>query len=179
MTHLTVPVAPGDHTRGDEGALVTLLEYADFECPFSGPASRIVPEVMRRMGGQVRLVFRHFPLSQKHPRALSAAEAAEAAGAQGHFWPMHDLLFQNQDALDLEDLITYAESLHLDLGRFVSDLEIHARLDRVKRDFHAGVSSGVDRTPTFFIDGVRHEGAWDPDTLTAALQRALGTKHAA
>jgi protein-disulfide isomerase len=128
------------------------------------------------VGSDVRFAYRHFPLAEVHPHALQAAEAAEAAGAQGKFWPMHDMLFESQVALEVDDLIGYADVLGLDEVRFVDDLETHAHLEKVKADFRSGVRSGVNGTPTFFIEGVRFDGSWDPDTLTAALQNAIRLK---
>ena len=124
------------------------------------------------MGRDMRFVFRHFPLAELHPHAVAAAEAAEAAGAQGRFWPMHDMLYENQDALELDDLVGYADALGLDTGRFTEDLASHVYLGRVQRDFQSGVRSGVKGTPTFFINDVRFEDSWDPDTLTIALRAA-------
>jgi protein-disulfide isomerase len=128
--------------------------------------------VRRALGPNLRFVFRHFPLSQAHPHAQRAAEAAEAAGAQGEFWKMHDLLFQNQDALEDADLLRYAVSLKLDEEIFRRELSSGLHTDRVRRDFRSGVRSGVNGTPTFFINGVRHDAPWDLPTLTAALEAA-------
>jgi protein-disulfide isomerase len=151
---------------------VTLTEYGDYECPHCGAAYPIVQEVRRALGPELRFVFRHFPLSQAHPHAQRAAEAAEAAGAQGEFWGMHDLLFQNQDALEDSDLLRYAVSLKLDGERFARELSAGVHTDRVRRDFRSGVRSGVNGTPTFFINGVRHDASWDLPTLLAALEAA-------
>ena len=160
-----------DHVRGPEDAPL-LVEYGDYECPYCGAAYPIVQEVRRALGPNLRFVFRHFPLSQAHPHAQRAAEAAEAAGAQGEFWKMHDLLFQNQDALEDADLLRYAVSLKLDGERFTRELSSGLHADRVRRDFRSGVRSGVNGTPTFFINGVRHDAPWDLPTLTAALEAA-------
>ena len=173
MSKLSPPVGPGDHILGDPDAPVTLVEYGDYECPYCGRAHLVTQEVLRRLGRDVRFVYRHLPLSEIHPHALAAAEAAEAAGAQGKFWPMHDTLFENQDALEAEDLPGYAEALGLDTPRFVRDLGSHAHLAKVKGDFRSGIRSGVNGTPTFFIDGVRFDDSWDTETLTAALRAAI------
>jgi protein-disulfide isomerase len=173
MSRLNPPVGPGDHVLGDPDAPVTLVEYGDYECPYCGRAHTSVKEVLRRMGPEVRYTYRHFPLAEVHPHALQAAEAAEAAGRQGQFWPMHDMLFRNQNALEYEDLLGYAEVLGLDTARFASELESHAHLNKVRSDFHSGVRSGVNGTPTFFVDGGRFDGNWAPDTLIAALRRAI------
>ena len=169
MASLVLPISNRDHVQGPDDAPATLVEYGDYQCPFCGRAFWVVKDVQSRLGDQMRLVYRHFPLSQAHPRAVRAAEAAEAAGAQGSFWGMHDLLFENQQALEDEDLLAYAQHLGLDVPRFVRDLETHAFAPRVREDFLSGVRSGVNGTPTFFVNGRRHDGAWDADSLTEAL----------
>ena len=174
VARLVLPVDGRDHVRGPADALATLVEYGDYECPYCGLAHPIVKEVQRRLGGRLRFAFRHFPLSEIHPYALPAAEAAEAAGAQGRFWEMHDLLYQNQRALDHANLVRYAGVLGLDLTRFVSELADHTWEARVRDDFMSGVRSGVNGTPTFFVNGVRHDGPWDADTLSAALVAPAG-----
>jgi protein-disulfide isomerase len=178
MSVLATPVTARDHVRGGAHALVTLVEYGDFECPFCGRAEPIITDAMQRMGEDLRLAFRHFPLLQAHPHALSAAEASEAAGAQGQFWPMHDMLFANQDALEEDDLVSYAGELGLDVDRFVEDLVNDVHLDKVQRDFRSGVASGVHATPTFFIDGLRFDGDWRSGGLTLALAAAARARRA-
>ena len=178
MSKLTPPVGPGDHVLGDPEAPVTLVEYGDFECPYCGRAYWVVKEVFREVGPEARFVFRHFPLAEMHPHALAAAEAAEAGGAQGKFWPMHATLFQNQDALEPPDLLAYAEALELDVPRFARELVAHTHLDKVQADFDSGVRSGVPGTPTFFVNGVRLDAGWDAPTLLAAI-RAAGRAKAA
>jgi protein-disulfide isomerase len=173
-TRLQVPVGPRDHILGPDTAPVTLVEYGDFECPFCGMAHPIVKELIHRLGDQLRFVFRHFPLIQMHPHAELAAEAAEAAGAQGKFWEMHDTLFENQDALEPDDLIGYAVELDLDQARFMDELASHAHAPRVLEDLIGGARSGVHGTPTFFINGVRHAGDFDYDTLLGAIEEAMG-----
>jgi protein-disulfide isomerase len=170
---LTVPVGERDHVLGPATAPVTLVEYGDYECPFCGAAHATLEQVRRVMGSDLRFVYRHFPLTQIHPHAYQAAEAVEAAGAQGRFWEMHDLLFENQDRLGLRDLIGYAGALDLDLERFVTDLRGHAHAGRLREDFLSGVRSGVNGTPTFFVNGVRHDGGHDPESLLEALRREL------
>jgi protein-disulfide isomerase len=166
------PVSDRDHVLGSPTAPVTLLEYGDYECPHCGHAYPIVATVLKRAGDAVRFAFRHFPLAEIHPHALAAAQAAEAAGAQKRFWPMHDILFEHQDSLEFEDLIGYAQALELDVPRFTRELESAAHLDKVKHDFHAGVRSGVNGTPTFFINGERYDGLVDAETLQAAIALA-------
>ena len=169
VARLVLPVDGRDHVRGPADAPSTLVEYGDYECPYCGLAHPIVEEVRRRLGRQLRFAFRHFPLAEIHPHAQPAAEAAEAAGAQGRFWEMHDLLYKNQQALDDADLLRYADALELDLTRFVSELADRTWETRVREDFMSGVRSGVNGTPTFFLNGVRHDGAWDADSLIEAL----------
>ena len=168
--HLTLPVGERDHVRGPSNAPVTLVEYGDYECPHCGRAYPIVKAVQGRVGNELRFVFRNFPLRESHPHAQRAAESAEAAGAQGRFWEMHDRLFERQFALDDEYLIEYAGDLGLDVERFRAELVGRVYEPRVREDFRSGVRSGVNGTPTFFINGVRYDGSWDRDSLLAALQ---------
>jgi protein-disulfide isomerase len=167
---LTVPVSDRDHVRGPATASVTLLEYGDYECSYCALAQPVVEMVTRVMGDELRFAFRHFPLSQAHPHAVEAAEAAEAAGVQRRFWDMHDLLFENQDRLDGPSLLAYAAQLQLDIGRFAAELHGHVHAARVREDFLSGVRSGVNGTPTFFVNGVRHNGGHDPDSLLEAVR---------
>jgi len=170
---LTVPVAEDrDHIEGSSDAAVTLLEYGDYECPYCGAAYPIVKQIQETMGDRLRFVFRNFPITTAHPHAEQAAEAAEAAAAQGKFWPMHDLLYENQQRLEDDDLAGYAEQLGLDVARFRRELAEHAHAQRVREDFMSGVRSGVNGTPTFYIDGVRYEGSYDGDSLLEALRQA-------
>jgi len=170
---LTVPVSEDrDHIQGPADAAVTLVEYGDFECPYCGGAVPIIKEVQARMGDRLRFVFRNFPISTSHPHAEQAAEAAEAAAGQGRFWQMHDLLFENQRRLRDQDLRAYAEQAGLDLRQFDTELAEHVHAARVREDFMSGVRSGVNGTPTFFIDGVRYDGSYEVEALLAALERA-------
>jgi len=173
---LTLPVGERDHTLGATSAPVTLVEYGDYECPHCGRAYPIVKEVRRRLGPRLRFVFRNFPLRESHPHAQQAAEAAEAAGAQGKFWEMHDRLFERQFALDDEYLIEYAGDLGLDVERFRRELTARTYEPRVREDFRSGVTSGVNGTPTFFINGARHDGPWDAEPLAAALERVVANR---
>jgi Na+/H+ antiporter NhaA len=161
-----------DHIRGSEEAPVTLVEYGDYECPYCGQAEPVVRELLDSFGDDVRYVWRHLPLSDVHPDAQMAAEATEAAAAQGAFWPMNDLLLRHQDALSAEDLTGYARELGLDADRFWDDLRRRRYADRVAEDVASADASGVAGTPTFFINGRRHQGAYDIDTLTDAVARA-------
>jgi protein-disulfide isomerase len=172
-SRLKVSVGDRDHILGPADAPVTLLEYGDFECPHCGRAHPIVASVLRQIGANVRFVYRHFPLTQIHPHAESAAEMAEIAGGRGSFWPMHDLLFENQGALDDSDLIGYASGLGIEPDFAASALASRRYAERVQADFMSGVRSGVNGTPTFFINGIRYDGSWDEAALLDALQRAL------
>jgi protein-disulfide isomerase len=170
---LTLPVSDDrDHIQGAPDATVTLVEYGDYECPYCGAAYPIVKRVQEAMGNGLRFVFRNFPIATAHPHAEQAAEAAEAAAAQGRFWPMHDLLYENQQRLEAEDLLAYAGRLGLDAARFNSEFEEHVHAPRVHEDFMSGVRSGVNGTPTFYVNGVRHDDSYDFETLLGALQQA-------
>jgi Na+/H+ antiporter NhaA len=172
LTDLYIDVDPErDHMRGPTVAPVTVVEYGDFECPYCGMAEPVVRELLRDFG-DVRYVWRHLPLNDVHPRAQLAAEAAEAAGEQNAFWEMHDLLLTHQDALRPDDLIGYAEQLGLDVERFTDDLREHSGAVRVAEDVDSADLSGVSGTPTFFINGRRHYGAYDIATLSAAVRAA-------
>lgn len=168
---LTPQVSERDHIQGGSNAFVTLVEYADFECPDCGVAYPIVKELQKRMGEQLRFVFRYYPLPQ-HPHAASAAEAAEAAGAQGKFWEMHDILFEHQRALDSQHLQEYARSLGLDIERFQHDLSQHTYVERIEEDIESGDESGVEGTPTFFINDKLYDQSYDLETLQAALTKS-------
>ena len=161
-----------DHIQGPAGAAVTLVEYGDYECPYCGAAYPIVKELQARMGDRLRFVFRNFPITTSHPHAEQAAEAAEAAAAQSRFWEMHDLLYENQRRLRDQDLHAYAEQLGLEVDRFDKDLAEHVHAPRVREDFMSGVRSGVNGTPSFYVNGARHDDSYDLDTLLAALERA-------
>jgi protein-disulfide isomerase len=173
---LTLPVGPRDHAQGPDDAPATLVEYGDYECPSCGSAYPMIKQVQQQMGDQLRFVYRNFPLREIHPYAENAAEAAEAAGAQGAFWPMHDTLFEHQQALDDQDLVNYAAGLDLDVDRFTQALEDHVYADRVREDFMSGIRSGVNGTPTFFINGARYDGSFTVDSLVAALTEAAGER---
>ena len=173
MSALRRPVDVGDWAKGPADAPVTLLEYGDFECPFCGRAFWELKRLEHAAGDEVRFVFRHFPLSQMHPHATLAAEAAEAAGAQGKFWEMHDKLFTNQHALQLPALLTYAEEIGVDASRFARDLEEHRYLPKIRRDFMEGVRSGVNGTPTLFINNARWNGPITGNALLAGLHGSL------
>ena len=172
FARLTLPVGPRDHAQGSSKARVTLVEYGDYECPHCGRAYPIVKDVQRRLGSKLRFIFRNFPLGEAHPHAQHAAEAAEGAAAQRRFWEMHDMLFEHQQALLDRHLVQYAAALGLDTTVFEQELRAHAHRARVREDFMSGVRSGVNGTPTFFINDLRFDDSWDADTLTDALLAA-------
>jgi protein-disulfide isomerase len=178
MARLTVPVRADDHILGPENAPITLIEYGDFECPYCGQAHQVLQDLLEESGPQVRFVFRHFPLIQIHPNAEVAALAAEAAGEQGRFWEMHDALYENQAALEDEDLLQYAQDVGLDLAEFDESLGSPRHLTRIRQDFMSGVRSGVNGTPTFFINGKRHDGSYEYPVLLKAIREAAGVRQA-
>ena len=168
-------VVAGDDVRGASTSRVTILVYGDYECPYCGAAYPIIKELQSRMGERLRFVFRNFPIVTSHPHAEQAAETAEAAAIQGRFWQMHDLLYENQRRLRDPDLHDYAERLALDVERFDKELAEHAHATRVREDFMSGVRSGVNGTPTFYINGARHDDSYDVETMLAALDRAAAS----
>jgi protein-disulfide isomerase len=172
VAQLTPPVSERDHALGPANARVTLVEYGDFECPSCGEAYPVIKQAERAFGSNLRVVFRHFPLRSSHPHAFKAALAAEAAGEQGKFWEMHDRLFEHQNALSDEDLLHHAGKLGLDLERFRSALGSEVHAERVRGDLSSGARSGVNGTPSLFINGVRYDGARDRGSLVAALAGA-------
>jgi protein-disulfide isomerase len=165
---LVLPVSERDHIRGPANAPVTLVEYGDYECPYCGLANPIVDEIRRELGDGLRFVFRNFPLSEVHPHAEHAAEIAEAAATHHKFWEMHDMLYGHQNALDDQHLAQYATLLGVQRA-----LAQHAYSERVREDFMSGVRSGVNGTPTFFINGVRHDGSYEREILLAAIAGAM------
>jgi protein-disulfide isomerase len=174
ITTMNLPVDSNrDHIQGPEAASITLVEYGDYECPYCGQAYPIIKKIQESLGDQLRFVFRNFPLTQFHPHAQNAAEASEAAGAQGKFWEMHDYLYEHQQALDDRQLEQHASKLGLDVSRFRREVPGHVHADKVREDFLSGVYSGVNGTPTFYINGVRYDDSWDFKTLLATLKRML------
>jgi protein-disulfide isomerase len=168
---LTSPVSENDHAQGPADAPVTLVEYGDYECPYCGMAYPVVKRVQARLGNQLRFVFRNFPLAEAHPHATAAAELAESAALQGKFWEMHDTLYEHQSALAPADLERYARKAGLDLDALEAALRGGAPGKRVKADFMSGVRSGVNGTPSFFINGRRFDGDWrDEEILLEALK---------
>lgn len=173
---LIPPVSERDHIQGPATAEVTVVEYGDYQCPYCLQAYPIMLDIQEYMGDRMRLVFRNFPLRTIHPDAQNAAEAAEAAGAQGKFWAMHDYLFEHQSRLDHGSLLAYAADVGLDVAQFAHDLDTHVFEARVREDFMSGIRSGVNGTPTFFINGVRYDGRTDLETFTLAILAAANER---
>jgi protein-disulfide isomerase len=179
-SQLTPAVSEHDHVLGPADAPVTLVEYGDYECPHCGRAFPIVERVRQRMGDRLRFVFRNFPLSEAHPHAEHAAEAAESAGARGGdtaFWAMHDTIFQHQADLSDAALVTYAKVAGVDGNAVAEDIENRRHGDRIRADFMSGVRSGVNGTPSFFINGVRFDGSWDEESLVSTLELVARRSH--
>jgi 2-hydroxychromene-2-carboxylate isomerase len=173
MPHLTVPVSERDHRQGSVTAAVTLVEYGDYESHYCALAYPVVKEIQRQLGPNLCFVFRHFPVAQFHPHARHAAEAAEAASAKGKFWQMHEMLFEHQDALGNEHLLHHAAALGLDTEGFKWELQNHVFAHRVSEDAESGRHSRVSGTPTFFINGIRHDDTYTLDVLLSAVRSAL------
>lgn len=176
---LRVPVSKADHAQGPADAPLVLVEYGDYECPFCGQAYYVVQRTQRAFGNDLRFVFRNFPLTQIHPHAMNAARAAEAAALQDRFWEMHDTLYENQENLDDESLLAYATSLELDLQRFADDMFSQQVEERILYDLEGGARSGVNGTPTFFINGFRFDGDWTQQLLYTlqAVREELRAAH--
>ena len=175
---LAIPPEPTDHSDGAEHARVTVIEYGDFECPNCKMAAPTPKLLLERFPGRVRFIFRHFPLEEAHPHALAAAEAAEAAAAQGRFWPMYDLLFQNQAHLKAGDPRRYAAEAGLDLVRYTAEMDDHIYLQKVREQIDGGRRSHIRATPTFFVNGVVQDVSYGMqglhDAVSAAVHRANG-----
>jgi len=165
----TLPIKGHDHIRGSIDAPFKLIEYGDYQCPYCGDAHEVIKQVQARLGDQLCFVFRNFPLVEIHEHAEHAAEAAESADAQGRFWEMHDLLFENQQALNDDDLGEYATQLGLDARRLITEVRSHAHAARIKKDFLSGEQNGVNGTPTFFVNGEPFEDEPTAEALIAAL----------
>ena len=164
-----LPMPDRDHIQGPADAPIKLVEYGDYECPYCGEAYPVVKAIQERLGARFCFAFRNFPLGNSHPHAQHAAEAAEAAAAHGRFWEMHDLLYENQDALEDEDLARYASVLLLDARRLMSDVMAGTYSSRVREDFRSGARQGVNGTPSFFINGVLYNGTTGVEEMLSAL----------
>ena len=171
---LILPVSTKrDHVQGPNTSPVTLVEYGDYECPYCGQAYPIIKNIQERLGDKVRFVFRNFPVTQVHPHAQHAAEAAESAGSQNKFWEMHDYLYEHQQELDDNHLRQYASALRMDVARFDDEMAKHVHASRIREDFMSGIRSGVNGTPTFYVNGIRYDESWDEKTLLAAIKQIL------
>jgi protein-disulfide isomerase len=170
LSQLTPPISAEDHVDGPDRAELELVMYGDFQCPYCTAAFPIVQRVRDQLVGRLLFAFRHFPLREIHPDAERAAEAAEAAAAQGAFWQMHDRMYESRGALGREDLISQATELGLDVDRFTTELDSEVHAPRVQRDVDSGLASGVTGTPGFFVGGRVYGGSFDAGSLTAALE---------
>ncbi len=172
MSKLTIPVSSADHIQGDIDAPLTLLEYGDYECPYCGMAYNIVKHIQKHFGKRLRFVFRNFPLVESHPHAGIAAITAEFAATKNKFWEMHDVLYENQENLAIQDLLNYAKSLDLPSDELQLAIEKDMFNEKIKNDFMGGVRSGVNGTPTFFINGIRYNASFEYENLLEALTEA-------
>ena len=173
MSKLSIPVSADDHVQGDPAAACVLVEYGDYQCPSCGQAYPIVKRLQKHFGKRLAFVFRNFPLSQIHPWAEPAAEAAEFASAHKKFWEMHDLLYENQQQLGESLLLELSDTLGLSSSQLLTAVAEHTYQERIKTEFRGGVRSGVNGTPTFFINGVRHDASYDFATMSAAIESIL------
>ena len=173
MKQLKLSINSNEHIWGNPNASLELVEYGDYECPYCGRAYPIVKDIQQKLDGDIKFVFRNFPLSKIHPHAFMAAVATEAAGLQGKFWEMHDIAFENQRSLDTENIIYFASLLGLDVDRFKEDIQERRLAEKVEKDFESGLRSGVNRTPTFFINGQKFEGDWSTGELLDYLKGQL------
>ena len=170
--HLAVPVSEQDHSQGPAAAAITLVQYGDYECPYTRLSTHVVRAMQQQLGNRLRFVFRNFPLTEIHPHALHAAFAAEAAAAQGKFWEMHDYIFHHQHTLEDSDLEQFALAIGLDMQQFAHDIAERPYISRIEEDLQSGLRSGVRGTPTFFINDVLYPGSWEHDALLTALEAA-------
>ena len=170
-----LPIFADHHLQRPESAAIALVEYGDYECPQCGEVYLVIEALKKILGERMRIIFRQYPYARLHPHAELAAEAAEAAAAQGKFWEMHHVLFQHQDALTENDLVRYAETVHLDVPRFCWELTNRVYRERVREAFRSGVTNGVYSTPSIFINGVRHDGPFDLETLCSAVTQHSAT----
>src|SRR5258706_5496590 len=173
MVQLKPPVNSKDHIQGKVTAAIELVEYGDYQCPHCAHAYPIIKNIQQSLGADLKFVFRNFPLSEVHPDAFNAAVAAEAAELQQKFWDMHDIIFENQQELIVESLFLYAKTIRLDLERFKNDIQKKMLSAKVEKDFESGVRSGVNGTPSFFINGKKYNGDWEEDAFSQHLKSLL------
>ena len=172
---LKPPVSARDHIQGNSNAMIELVEYGDYQCPYCGQAYPIIKIIQQKIGDDLKFVYRNFPLSEIHPQAKIAAIAAEAADRQNRFWAMHDIIFENQQRLHQSALIEYAKLIGLDVEQFEDDLTNDELVNRVEDDFESGLRSGVNGTPGFFINGKKYNDSWDEDSLEAYIEAKIGS----
>lgn len=177
MAQLHPPVNENDHVKGPTIASIELVEYGDYQCPHCGAAYPVVKAIEKAYAGNLKFVFRNFPLSEAHPYAEAAAFAAEAAGRQDKFWQMHDIIFENQYKMNVESLYDFAHTLKLDMRRFEKDFADGEIAEKVESDFESGVRSGVNGTPSFFINGYKYNGMHDFESLTGTLDSVMAARH--
>lgn len=173
MIQLIPAVNSSDHIYGNPNAALELVEYGDYQCPYCGRAYPIIKSIQEKLGDDLKFVFRNFPISKLHPQALNAAVATEAAGLQDKFWQMHDIIFENQKKLDAETIFLLAKGIDLDLEQFKNDIQQKALVYKVEHDFESGIRSGVNRTPSFFVNGEKYEDSWEEDKFLLYLQGQL------
>jgi protein-disulfide isomerase len=171
--NLHTAVNEKDHKQGDIHAPLILVEYGDYECPHCGAAYPIVKQLQQHFGKNMLFVFRNFPLAEIHPHALAAAYVAEAAALQHKFWPVHDLIFENQQTLSARHLLTFAATAGADIEKLAQDMNTSIIIDKVENDMEGGARSGVNGTPSFFINGKRHDGYYEYEALKAAMEQVL------
>jgi len=173
MSKLTPPVSKTDHSQGPIDALLELVEYGDFECPHCGAAYPIIKEIQREFSKKLRFIFRHFPITNAHPHAFSAAVASEAAGRQRKFWEMHDIIYEHQAELSDSSYLAFANVLGLSLTLFEQDLQDEELANKVESDFESGIRSGVNGTPSFYINGQKYQGSYDYDSMSNAIESRI------
>ena len=173
MVQLHPPVSTNDHIQGSASAAIELVEYGDYQCPYCGQAYPIIKSLQRSLGKNLKFVFRNFPLTEMHPNAMNAALAAEAAALQNKFWEMHDIIYENQQHLNDSNLLAYAEKIGLDLKRFKNDIKQQTLTDKIEQDFESGARSGVNGTPSFYVNGKKYNGDWELDAFEEFLRGVL------
>jgi protein-disulfide isomerase len=176
MTQLIPAVNNKDHVYGHSSALIELVKYGDYECPYCGAAYHVVKEIQAKLQGKLKFVFRDFPLTKIHPNAFLAAAATEAAALQSKFWEMHDILFENQKTLSVDNIFLFADNIGLNITEFQSDLQQNSTSEKVNRDFLSGLRSGVNKTPTFYVNGERYNGDWKHGELLSFLLDEINNK---
>jgi protein-disulfide isomerase len=172
-THLKPPVSEKDHIHGNHNAPIELVEYGDYQCPHCGRAYPVIKRIQKRLGEKLKFVFRNFPLSEIHPDAFNAALAAEAAALQKKFWEMHDIIFENQQSLETESLLLYAKEIGLNMAQFTKDIQKDELVTKVENDLESGIRSGVNGTPSFFVNGKKYDGDWEEEEFISYLREFL------